>query len=149
MKSLIKYYALLIVLSIQLTSCLKDTDFDKGLIQSVHSNGTQKIVEIKLNAISSSNFLHQSFNASNSDTTFNLIPVVLSSNAPATEDIKVTLVQDSTLVDAYNAGNGTSYVTPPSGSYTIVNPGGVVTIPKGSNIGYLQVKLNPSDFLGN
>jgi hypothetical protein len=139
----------LAVLSFWLTGCLKDGDFNKGLIQSVHSNGTQKIIEIKLTATSSSNFLLQSFNASNADTTFDLIPVVLASGEPAPEDIKVTLVQDSTLVDAYNAANGTNLVTPPAGSYTILNPGGVVIIPKGSNTGYLRVKLNPGNFLGD
>ncbi|WP_315814646.1 BT_3044 domain-containing protein [Paraflavitalea speifideaquila] len=31
---------------------------------------------------------------------------------------------------------------------TVLNAGGVVTIPKGSNTGYLQVKFKPSSFLG-
>src|SRR5438270_12850037 len=98
---------LMAVLSFCLTGCLKDSDFQKGLIQSVHSNGTQKIIEIKLTATCNSNFLVQSLNASNADTSFYLIPVVLASAEPASEDIKVTLVQDSKLVDAYNTANGT------------------------------------------
>ena len=150
MKSIIKYIpALLGVISFGLTGCLKDSDFDKGLIQSVHSTGTQKVVEIKLSATSSSNFLQLNFLAENSDTSFDLVPIVLASSEPAPEDIKVTVVIDNTIVDAYNNANGTNYSIAPSNSYTIVNPGGVVTIPKGSNVGYLKLKLNPINFLGN
>ncbi len=32
--------------------------------------------------------------------------------------------------------------------FTVVNPGGVVTIPKGQHTGYLSLKFKPSDFLG-
>lgn len=150
MKSIYKIIPVIIgVLSLGLSGCLKDSDFDKGQIQSVHSTGTQKVVEIKLSATSSSNFLHLSFNASNSDTSFDLIPVVLASAEPAPEDISVTLVQDTALVTAYNDANGTNYVIPPAGSYTILNPGGVVTIKKGTNTGYLRVKLNPGNFIGD
>ena len=147
MKSTFKYIPVLLgIISFGLSGCLKDGDFDKGLIQSVHSTGTQKVVEIKLSATSSGNFLHQSFNASNSDTSFDLIPVVLASDQVASEDVNVTLVQDNALVTAYNDANGTSYVIPPAGSYTILNPGGVVTIKKGTNTGYLRVKTKSGQF---
>lgn len=150
MKSTFKYIPVLIgFISIGLSGCLKDSDFDKGLIQSVHSTGAQKVVELKLSATSSSNFLQLNFLAVNADTTFDLVPVVLASSEPAQEDIKVTVAVDNTIVDAYNNANGTSYSLPPAGSYTIVNPGGVVTIPKGSNVGYLKLKLNPNNFLGD
>ena len=150
MKSILKFIPVLVgVISFGLSGCLKDGDFDKGLIQSVHSTGTQKIIEIKLSATSSGNFLQQSFNAMNADTTFDLIPVVLASGEAAPEDINVTLVQDTTLVTAYNNANGTSLVIPPAGSYTILNPGNVVTIKKGTNVGYLRVKLNPGNFIGD
>jgi hypothetical protein len=150
MKSIFKYIPVLLgVVSFGLSGCLKDGDFDKGQIQSVHSPGTQKIIEIKLSATSSGNFLQQSFNAMNADTTFDLIPVFLASGEAASEDINVTLVQDTALVTAYNDANGTSLVIPPAGSYTILNPGNVVTIKKGTNVGYLRVKLNPGNFIGD
>ena len=66
---------------------------------------------------------------------------------PAQEDIHVTLVANNTLIDDYNTANGTTYEVPPSTAFTISN-GGVVTIPKGSYTGYLQITFKPSDFLG-
>jgi len=150
MKSTFKYIPVLLgFVAFGLSGCLKDSDFDKGLIQSVNSTGAQKVVEIKLSATSSSNLLQLNFLAVNADTTFDLVPIVLASPEPAPEDIKVTVVVDSNIVNAYNNANGTSYTVAPPANYTIMNPGGVVTIPKGSNVGYLKLKLNPNNFLGD
>jgi hypothetical protein len=132
-----------------MTGCLKDKDYDNGLIQSVHNTGgDQKIVEIKLTAGDASNVLLTSFDAISHDTTVNFIPVNLASPIPAQEDIKVTLVQNNTLVADFNSANGTGYLVPPANMFTLVN-GLTVTIPKGSLTGYLQVKLKPSDFVGS
>lgn len=132
-----------------ITGCLKDKEYDDSLIQSVRNNGSdKKIIEIQLTATDVSNFKNLSFEAVNKDTTVNLIPVSLATPGPATEDIQVTLKQNNTLVSDYNTANGTSYSVPTSSMFQIINPGGVVTIPKGSHTGYLQVKINPSKFLG-
>src|SRR5215203_6195508 len=133
-----------------LSSCLKDTLYDEGKIQSVNpGNATNsKFIEIALTGTNTRNFLVLALNSSNTDTTFNLIPVILASGEAATEDINVTLVKDDALVTAYNTANGTNFQVPPSNLYTVVNPGNVVTIPKGSNTGYLQIKIKPSAFLG-
>jgi hypothetical protein len=132
-----------------MTGCLKDKDYDNGLTQSTHnSGGDQKIIEIKLTAGDNSNVLLTSFDASNRDTIIDFIPVNLASALPAQEDIKVTLVQNNTLVSNYNTANGTSYLVPPSSMFTLVN-GLTVTIPKGSHTGFLQIKLKPSDFVGS
>jgi hypothetical protein len=128
-----------------LSGCLKDKDFDNGVIQSVHSASSQNLVEIALTTTSTDNFYFLSVNASSSDTTINLIPVRLASASPASQDIHVTLKLDSTVLKSYNAANGTSYTLPPTSTYTIIN--NVVTIPAGSNTGYLQVKFKSSDFL--
>lgn len=143
-----KYSAIIILFtSFIFSSCLKDKDYDKGLIQSVRTNGDQKVIAIQLTAGDATNFLHLSFDASNTDTVVNFVPVVLGSNSPAPADIKVTLVQNNTLVTDYNSANGTAYQIPNAGM--LVYPNGlVVTIPKGSNIGYLQVKFKPSNFIG-
>lgn len=132
------------IFAVSLAGCLKDKDFDNGLIQSVHSKGDQKIVEISLTPTSTSNFYFLSIDASGTDTTINLIPVTLSSASPATEDVHVTLKIDSAVVNSYNEANGTSYTLPPSSAYSIIN--NVVTIPKGSNTGFLQVKFKSADF---
>ncbi len=154
--------ALIMLLSVAALSCLKDKAFENGEIQSVHTNGaTPKIIEIKLTAGSIRNVLGLSFNESLIDTVINLIPVNLATSEPASQDIHVTLTQNDQIVTDYNAANTDTTVTPdnpnPTGKvthyliptlYTIVNPGGVVIVPKGEHTGYLQMKFKPSDFLG-
>lgn len=136
------------VLSIALVSCLKDKAYDNGEIQSGSGhNSTIKVVGIGLTVSSTSNFAVESFDNSANDTTVNLIPVTLGASEPAQQDIHVTLVANNTLVDDYNTANGTTYEIPPSTAFTVLN-GGVVTIPKGSYTGFLQIKFKPSDFLG-
>ncbi|HET7118196.1 MAG TPA: hypothetical protein VFI29_16990, partial [Hanamia sp.] len=49
------------------------------------------------------------------------------------------------LIINYNNTNGTDYTIPTM--LTVINPGGVVIIPKGSYVGYLQVKFVPDDFI--
>ena len=133
-----------------ITGCLKDKEFDNGRIQSTRSDGTdQNIIEIKLTAGDASNVLITSFDATNQDTVINFIPVNLASAASAKEDINVTLVQNNTLVADYNSANGTNFTVPPPSMFTVLNPGLVVTIPKGGHTGYLQIKLKPSDFIGD
>jgi len=157
-----KSLILMLALSVAALSCLKDKAFENGEIQSVHSTGsTPKIIEIKLTAASTRNVLGLSFDESLVDTVIDLIPVNLATAEPASQDIHVTLTQNDQIVTDYNAANTDTTVTPqnpdPSGkvthyliptAYTIVNPGGVVIIPKGSHTGYLQMKFKPSDFLG-
>ncbi|HEY2726535.1 MAG TPA: DUF1735 domain-containing protein, partial [Parafilimonas sp.] len=146
-----KYFAPLVfitsMLSIIITGCLKDKDFDNGSIQSTHTNGsTPQVIEIKLAANNASNFFTLAVNSSANDTTIDLVPINLATASAAPKDIHVTVALDSTLVDAYDTANATSYATPPSAMFTIVSP--EVVIPKGSNTGYLQIKFKSSDFLG-
>lgn len=155
MKSYFKISLLsLSALAFLLTGCLKDEEFEDGQIQSVASQGTQKIVEIGLTATTTSNFLPMALGLMNRDTTFNLVPVTLASEKPAEEDIKVTLVLNPSLIGEANTANGVNNEPAPASIYTIINPaatsgpGYVVTIPKGSNTGYLQIKINPNNFLG-
>jgi len=133
--------------------CLKDKDYDNGLIQSVHTNGTpQQVVEIKLTATSTSNFFVLAVNNSNNDTTVDLVPINLATANPAPQDIHVAVSLDSNLVVTYDttgtaAGTpGGDYAIPSSSMYSIVNP--VVTIPQGSHTSYLQIKFKPSAFIG-
>ena len=138
-----------------MSSCLKDKDFDKGVTGAIASNGQPNIIEIGVNLTSSRNDLVESFDVSSNDTTLALFPVSLSSGAPATQDIHVTLRLDSSLIKEYNNkdtgadGKGPvyNYALPDKSLYTIVNPGNVVTIPKGSYTGYLSVKLKTINYL--
>lgn len=144
----IKSSALAVALiAVSISGCLKDEDYDNGLIQSVHATGpVPNIVEIKLTAGDVSNFLVVSYDNSDADTTVDLIPVNLATHDAASQDIHVTLTPKQSLVDDYNTANGTAYGDP-SSLFTLED-GGVVTIPKGSHTGYLKIKFKPSDFLG-
>lgn len=146
MKLSIKYRIFLFLLTMGMAGCLKDNDYEDGLIQSVQG-GSANMVEIKITASSASNFGILSFDNTSQDTTINLIPVNVSTAGPVGEDVSVTLVQKNSLVEDYNDENGTDYQVPTAAMITILNPGNVVTIPKGSNTGYLQARFKPSDFI--
>lgn len=148
--------ASVLLLSAFLTGCLKDKDYDDRSAQSLRSDGTQKVVALSLTATSTDNHQQVSLNSSNSDTTFNLVPVTLTASAGgggALEDVKVVVVLNPALIGNYNAQHGTLHEEAPASKFTIVNApatggGYIVTIPKGSTIGWLQIKIKPNNFLG-
>ena len=144
----IKRFLFLIASCAALSGCLKDDAYNDGSIQSLRNNNASKLIEIGLTATNTRNFLTISLPGSNADTSFALIPVNLSSNEPAQEDINIMLVKNDAAIAAYNAANGTAFTIPAATMYTIENPGNVVTIAKGSYTGYLRIRLKPSDFLG-
>jgi Domain of unknown function (DUF1735) len=129
-----------------LSSCLKEK-YDSGKIQPTHSSGNvPQVIELTLTATSNANFYLLAIDNSDADTTVNFVPVTLSSAAPAAADIHVTLALDDALIDAYNTAQGTEYEPAPADKYTLLNA--EVTIPAGSNTGFLKVKFKPSDFIG-
>jgi len=136
-----------LTLSIAAVSCLKDKAYDNGTIQSGSQGSGQdtKVISLGITVSSTSNFLQASFQITGSDTTVDLIPVELGGTSDAPADIHVTLMVDDSLLEAYNNANGTNFVDASSVA-TILN-NGVVTIPKGSRIGYLQVTFNASNLL--
>src|SRR3982074_3141152 len=88
----IKPTILAVALAAGVTGCLKDKDYDKGLIQSVHAQGTTPaVVEIKLTAGDISNFLVVSYDNSTTDTVVDIIPVNLATHDAASQDLHVTL----------------------------------------------------------
>ncbi len=141
----IRILSIMLILSITVTSCLKDSEYDNGQIQSV-ANGNIKVIGLGLSVTSSSNFVTISVDASNSDTTFNIVPVTLGGPSAAPSDIHVTLALNDTLVSQYDTANGTTYTVPASSIYSFPN-GLVVTIPKGSRTGMLAIKCKPNDLL--
>ncbi|HTQ28366.1 MAG TPA: DUF1735 domain-containing protein [Puia sp.] len=140
--------ALLLLLSVGLAGCLKDTAYDDRSIQAIMPSGSQQFIQLGLTATDASNFLFLPLGAaSDNDTTLNLVPVELTSASPAPEDIAVTLSADQSVLDDYNASHNTSYTLIPTSKYSVVNPGAKVIIRKGSNRGFLQVKFKSADFL--
>ncbi len=141
--------ALTAILLVAGAGCLKDKDYDNGSIQSVRSLGAQNIIELSTSPHDTTGFLSRAYPISDNDTTIELIPVTLASTAPASTDIHVTLALSQSLLDAYNDTFQTSYFIPDPSIYTNLNPGNVVTIPKGSNVGYLMIKFKPSAFISD
>jgi len=138
---------LALILSITAISCLKDKAYEDGTIQSGSQGSGQdiKVISLGITVSSSSNFLQASFPITGSDTTVDLIPVELGGSSDAPQDIHVTLTVTDKLLTDYNTANGTNYVDP--GSVVTILNNGVVIIPKGSRIGYFQVKFNANDLL--
>src|ERR1017187_7000483 len=136
---------LVLIFSITTISCLKDKAFDNGSIQSGSggSGANIEVITLGITVSDTANFLQAAYPLSpNDDTTVNLVPVELGGLNAAPQDIHVTLTENDQLVNDYDSANGTSY-TNPGTAITIVN--NVVTIPKGSRVGYLQVKFLPTD----
>lgn len=144
----IKVISSLALVSFGMAGCLKDNAYEDQQIQSTRSEGQPKVIEIRVAANNARNFVSLAYNNSNNDTMVNLVPIHLATPGVASEDINVTLTFDTNLVKAYNVANHTSYIVPASSLVSIVNPNNIVTIPKGSNTGYLQVKFNPSVIIG-
>jgi hypothetical protein len=148
--SYIKITLSLALVSLGMTSCLKDKPYDDQQIQSTRPEQAYKIIEMGISATDASNFVTLSYDNSNKDTTVDLVPIRLAS-APngAPEDINVTVALKPQLVDDHNTATGDAYNVPSSTLVSIVNQNNIVTIPKGSNTGFLKVKFNPSALAGN
>lgn len=147
MKNYKLFTATILIASIIMQSCLKDDAFDDGTIQSVNSQGNDpKVIELKVAANDNTNFVSIAIDNSTNDTTINFIPVQLATAGNATEDIQVTVALDTNLVNEYNLVHESQYINLGEALFEIVNP--VVTIPKGSKTGFLQLRIKPSDIVG-
>ena len=153
---------LVLTLSLAASSCLKDKAFENGSIQSGSGGSGMDIKVISLGiTVSSASYAYTDYNGNaaaypgvqflqaayplaGNDTTVDLVPVELGGTSAATQDIHVTLAQDDGLVATYNDSTGSDY-TNPGANITIVDS--VVTIPKGSRTGYLQIKFIPTNLL--
>lgn len=144
--NIIKSVLIISSFSFSLASCLKDDAYEDQEIQSTRSKETLKIVEMKISANNATKFVSLAYNNSNNDTVVDLVPITLATSGPAAEDINVTVELRPALVKTYNDTNHTAFEVPTSALISVVN--NVVTIPKGSNTGYLQVKFKPSSIIG-
>ncbi len=137
-----KYYSIgfLLFSAFFFSSCLKDKNIDDQLY------GLKGLEDVKLAELVGAPSRVISLVASDVDTTFVIVGVHLNSAKPANKDITVTLVPDATVIDDYNNDNGTNYVVPPSGSYTLSDLN--VVIPKGSRDGSFTLTAKSSDLAG-
>lgn len=125
-----------------------------------------KIVSAAINSVGTWQPTPLAVDLATTEAQYDLIQVTLSSSdGPATEDIHVTMVPgpDSLLAN-YNSeafdvidpdGNLVPHPekywlgmnTPGAPKFTLLD-GGVVTIPKGSNAGYMKIKATSQDYFG-
>lgn len=131
-------------------SCLKDQDYIDGKTQADvgEDGGVQNTIYIGLTATGTSNQTQWALDNSPNDTTLNAIPVILGGGSPAKEDINVTLSINTAALGDYG------YEEFPTSYYTVTNQGDsangyIVTIPKGKNVGYLTVTVNPGQIIGH
>ncbi len=104
--NLLGKFGAFIAVTAALSGCLKDSDYDNGVIQSIRTTGDLiKPIELKISATNNTNFATVSVNSTPNDTTSDFLPVVLATADPAPEDIHVTVEMVDSLVDnLYNAG---------------------------------------------
>jgi len=144
----------------------KDADFDSYKIQSVDSHGNGGfVISTAATATGSSEFYANAVDAVTTEGEYQMIPVLLNATDVASQDIHVTMVPDPESLDVTNhalfdkidAVTGDTTLHPENyyvqgGSagtpaFTLID-NGVVTIPKGSSVGYMKIKTIPSDYFG-
>jgi hypothetical protein len=143
MKKIFIHSAFLLAVMAVLTSCLKDKGWEDGKY-GIKDDNAIKTVTLPQSQETLSLF---SLNADPPLEDIDAVLVQLASKEPATEDVKVTLVKDMSLVAAYNNVNFTNYIEMPSNTYQILNPDGLtVVIPKGQHQAWLRVKIIKANF---
>src|SRR5688572_17163805 len=89
-----------------LSSCVKDDNISDGVY------GTEGVENIKIVEIHDGPDHVFSYDASSTDKDYEIFDIRL--NAPAANDVNITLTADQSLIDDYNDDNGTSYAVIPS-----------------------------------
>ena len=130
---------IVIILSLSLSSCLKDELADNNQT-GVYIDNTIKTAFL-LGPSTGSKIINLQY--SSSDTSFGLATIRVAADKPVSTEVKVVVTQNPSLIDAYNTSNGTHYATPAAGLYSI--PSLTVTIPAGKTDGDLTIKLKSAD----
>jgi len=140
----IKVPLILVLLStMSLTGCLKDDEFNSGQTQAFTGSTTQ-VISLGINVLGTNNFAAIPISDGLTDTVVDFVPVELGGPTNAGSDIQVTVDTSAALVDSMNNADGSDFVIPTG--VTIVN--NVVTIKKGTRIGYLQISFVPHTQIG-
>lgn len=143
---LVSAFAVLLVAG---TGCLKDELADDQMtIPDIKSSPSVVELPGAVKGTSSYNTSYAvSLFSSDKDTTFNMVPVRLSADQPAPEDIQVELELVPTLLKAFNDSTGSKLVQPNANLYKF-GSGLTVTIPKGSREGFLPLTTKPNALVG-
>ena len=125
-----------------LSSCLKQSN---EVVYPGNVDNSKRIVSIALSPIGD-NFRKLFIEKRTTEQTIDFIPVALPVGVIAETDLFVVLDTSFAKVTVYNAVQGTSFSRPDPTKFSIVNK--TVLIPKGQNMGYMQIRLTPNNFLG-
>lgn len=136
MKKLLLASALFTAMIFMFSSCLKDKGFNNGLY-GINDPDTQPPGIGFPEASNSNNGF--AINSLSTPQTI-LAPMVnLFSGKPAESDVHVVLQLDNSIVTAYNTANGTAFVVPTAGQYTINTLN--VTIPAGQRNVFVPIVI--------
>lgn len=133
----------LLLITLSFVSCLKDRDYVDGKIG--HKVADQNIIELAWPG-SASGQTTIAMDIANKDTSIRLIPVRLASAQVAANDIVITLDTSQTTKYVVDNIEDNEALLPFSSAIGSLESGLTVTIPKGSNEGYITVKVNSSKF---
>lgn len=144
MKKILKYISLALAMPLFFTSCLKDDE----LIGPDADGAVSNIVEFgnlaaPTSGVTSSIPLYALSFDMDPEGMFNLKLKCVGSD-PATNDIKVVIAVDNSLLVTYNDENETEYVALPTNQYSLSST--EVTIKKGEREAVIPVNLKPSLF---
>lgn len=139
-----------------LTGCLSDSDYNNGIngIKPTANN----FVEVHLTSGNNLNLINEAYTNATTDQIEEIIPVNLTSG-PAKSDLTVDFIQltpsNSTVIDSMvnNLHDATGKKIanlnyPPTDQFAIANANSKVLIPKDSSMGYIKIKITPSNFIG-
>jgi len=136
-----------------ISSSCKDSLYDDYKTQAVDNHGHNQgsMVSTAVTSSALDEFYVNAVDGVNTEVEVTLIPVILSGSGLSGKDVHVKFEPALDSLDAYNTRNETEYVMPGdvgSPAFTLVDDG-VVTIKAGTEVGYLKVKLVPSDYFGD
>lgn len=140
---------------LSLTACLNDSEYDNNQI-GINPTNSKDLVEVHITSNDNSNIISRAYPVIGRDTTItHFIAINLTSGAAAS-DVTINYVRldtvtsskstNSIVVDSLVNINGMGLAD--ATKITDLNQGKVI-IPKGSSTGYIAVKLNPNNLIGN
>ncbi|PJJ83506.1 DUF1735 domain-containing protein [Mucilaginibacter auburnensis] len=138
-------------LTLSLSSCLKDKGYDEfkyGLNQEVASSN--KVINMPVSGTTFTISKTISLAAAGATPVSVTLPIHLSAQDVASENIAVTVASDDARLATYNATltAANQYQRLPDANFTIAN-GGITTIPAGSrDAGGVTITYTPNNFPG-
>ena len=140
-----------VVLVLALTSCLKDSDYSNNWIGTKNTQD-QNFVEVHLTSADNTNFVSRAYPLIGRDTTIVKFIAINLTSGPASKNVTITFQylneSNSLVIDSLVNIEGWVLTDSTSTKVAVLNQNSV-TIPAGSSTGYISVKLNPNNLIGD